>query len=175
MGSKLKKEEGKRGGKSLWEFVDFQKIGRPVAFESPEQMWSLACEYFTWCQSNPIIRHRVMSSNGEVIDGYEEKKRAMTMAGLCVHMNIGVSTWYDYKNKADFSEVTTLIDRIMTEQKFTGAASGEFNANIIARDLGLADVQKVDSNQTVTAQVDLKADVSVKTALDDFKSEFMDE
>ena len=34
----------------------------------------------------------------------------------------------------------------MFEQKFAGAAVGLFNANIIARDLGLADKQDITTN-----------------------------
>lgn len=159
-------------GRQLWELVDINRVGRPSAFESPEEMWDRASAYFKWCEDNPIKRHKVMSSMGEVVYGYEEKQRAMTYAGLFIHMNIGESTWYDYKKKPDFSGVVYAIDRVMFEQKFSGAASGEFNANIIARDLGLAD--KAEIEQSVTAAVDVKADVTVKSALDDFKSEFMD-
>ena len=38
-----------------------------------------------------------------------------------------------------FIEIIRAIDKIMFAQKFEGAASGAFNANIIARDLGLTD------------------------------------
>lgn len=41
-------------------------------------------------------------------------------------------------------QVTTRIDEIIYKQKFEGAAVGAFNANIIARDLGLADKKDVD-------------------------------
>lgn len=157
-------------GKRLWEFVDINRVGRPSAFESPEEMWERASVYFKWCEDNPIMRHKIMSSMGEVVCGYEEKQRAMTYAGLFIHMNIGESTWYDYKKKPEFSGVIYAIDRVMFEQKFSGAASGEFNANIIARDLGLAD--KAEIEQSVTAAVDVKADIGFKEAAEAFKREF---
>ena len=39
----------------------------------------------------------------------------------------------------EFSSVITRIRETIYQQKFEGAAVGAFNANIIARDLGLAD------------------------------------
>lgn len=175
MGSKLKEKEDEiSGGKNLWDFVDIERFGRPVVFENPKELWDAACKYFSWCQKNPIVKHKVVVADGEVTDSYEEKKRAMTFAGLFVHAGFCKGTWHNYKNKPDFLNVTSAIEKVMFEQKFSGAASGEFNANIIARDLGLADVQKAEIEQSVTASVDVKADVNVRTALDDFKSEFMD-
>lgn len=41
-------------------------------------------------------------------------------------------------------EVTTYVEEIIRTQKFEGAAVGAFNANIIARDLGLSDKKEID-------------------------------
>jgi hypothetical protein len=49
------------------------------------------------------------------------------------------------KNK-DFSEVIHAIEEIIRTQKFEGAAVGAFNANIIARDLGMVDKKDVTSD-----------------------------
>lgn len=126
----------------LWNVV---KIGRPAAFSSPQEMWDRAVEYFNWCKANVITEQKAFSFQGEITIAEVEHARAMTQAGLCAHLNIGVSTWHDYKSKPDYSEVIKAIELIMYEQKFTGAASGQFNANIIARDLGLQDATKVDN------------------------------
>ena len=42
-------------------------------------------------------------------------------------------------DEKDFSSVITRIEQTIYAQKFEGAAVGSFNANIIARDLGLKD------------------------------------
>lgn len=41
-------------------------------------------------------------------------------------------------------EVLSRIERVIETQQFEGACVGAFNANIIARKLGLADKQEVD-------------------------------
>ena len=127
--------------KRLWEVA---RLGCPPAFETPEDMWGKALEYFEWCDSNPIDETKLFSFQGEVTSGKAPHIRAMTQAGLCAFLNIGVSTWHDYKKKEEFSEVTSLIESVMYEQKFSGAAAGMLNANIIARDLGLVDKSSSD-------------------------------
>ena len=46
----------------------------------------------------------------------------------------------------DFSAVISMVEEIIETQQFEGAAVGAFNANIIARKLGLADKQDITSN-----------------------------
>jgi hypothetical protein len=53
----------------------------------------------------------------------------------------------DDDTSRDFSKVITRIRETIYEQKFTGAASGFLNPNIIARDLGLADKVHQDGAQ----------------------------
>lgn len=125
----------------LWEKV---RLGKPPSFESPDEMWDRALEYFKWCEDNPIPEGKVFNNQGEVLPAQIPHMRAMTQAGLCAFLNIGVSTWHDYKNKPQYSEVTSLIESVMFEQKFSGAASGMLNASIIARDLGLVDKSQQD-------------------------------
>lgn len=120
----------------LWEKV---KVGAPPAFSSPEEMWERAVEYFKWCEENAIEEHKAFSFQGEITKTELPRMRAMTQAGLCTFLSIGKSTWHDYCNKPEFSDVTSAINDVMYEQKFSGAAAGMLNANIIARDLGLAE------------------------------------
>lgn len=123
----------------LYELISFNESGRPPAFKSPEEMWQKAINYFEWCKVNSIDETKIFNNQGEIVTGSAPHMRAMTQAGLCAFLNIGVSTWHDYKKKAQYSEVTQAVEQIMYEQKFTGAAAGMLNANIIARDLGLAE------------------------------------
>lgn len=120
----------------LWE-VAKKGVGKPPAFNSPEEMKERAFEYFSWLKENQLHEQKPFSSQGEVIYGDVFKMRPATQQGLCVFLNIGVSTWHDYKKKDGYSEVISIIESVMYEQKFSGAAAGLLNANIIARDLGL--------------------------------------
>lgn len=129
----------------LWER---RKVGQPPAFSSPDEMWGRALEYFQYCKDNPPLEAKAFNYQGETTITPVPKMRAMTQAGLCVFLNIGVSTWHDYKNKPEYSEVTKAVEEIMFEQKFHGAAAGLLNQNIIARDLGLVDRQEVKHQLT---------------------------
>lgn len=78
------------------------------------------------------------------------KMRAYTWAGLENFLDMSDQGLSNYKTKPeykDFFGVITRIERIMYDQKFTGAAAGFLNPNIIARDLGLAD--KKETEKTV--------------------------
>ena len=134
----------------LWEHV---KVGAPPAFSNPDEMWARALEYFKWCEDNPIQEGKVFNNQGEILPASIPHMRAMTQAGLCAFLNIGVSTWHDYKKKPEFSEVTAIVESVMFEQKFSGAACGMLSANIIARDLGLVD----KSEKVVTLNDDFDA------------------
>lgn len=123
----------------LYDKITFNEEGRPRAFKTPSEMWDKALEYFQWCEENTIQEQKLFHNQGEVVTGNATHMRAMTQAGLCAFLNIGVSTWHDYKKKAEYSEVTAAVEQVMYEQKFSGAAAGMLNANIIARDLGLAE------------------------------------
>lgn len=136
----------------LWE-VAKRGRGKPPAFESPMQMLERAEEYFQWCKDNPLIETKLFNFQGEVITGQAPLMRAMTQDGLCVFLNIGVSTWHDYKKKDNYSEVTAYIESVMREQKFSGAAAGLLKENIIARDLGLKDSSDVTHKGSINATV----------------------
>lgn len=125
------------------------KHGRDKIFESPESLLNAANEYFKWVTDNPLYEKIIQS--GKEFD--VPKMRAMSISGLCIYLNIGVSTFYDYcdsenESYKDFSEVTTRIQEIIKTQKFEGASAGMLNSNIIAYDLGMKDKDKSDDKKT---------------------------
>ena len=68
--------------------------------------------------------------------------RAMTIAGLCMFLDIAQDTWINWrKSRTDLSEVITRAEAVIFQQKFSGAAADLLNPSIIARDLGLAEKQ----------------------------------
>lgn len=150
-------------GNRFWELRS--KHGRDKLFESPELMWEAACEYFQWVEDNPFYETKPMSvsignNQGSSVEMVEIPiKRPFTMQGICLYLNCGVSYFRNFKNEEraqseDFKSVIAKIEETIYNQKFSGAASGFFNANIIARDLGLAD--KVDQNQKLSGEVIFK-------------------
>jgi hypothetical protein len=118
--------------------------GRDAIFSDPDKMWEAAQEYFEWVEANPLKEQKVFNGKDGIVYADVTKMRAMTIAGFCVFLGITQETWNQYRKKEGFSEVTTRVDEIIRSQKFEGAAADLLNANIIARDLGLADKQQVD-------------------------------
>jgi len=134
-------------GNQFWKLRS--KHGRDKLFSTPELLWEACAEYFNWCDAHPWWKNEAVKSGdmaGEIIK--VPIARPYTLSGLCVYLGASASFWKDLKNNEnlseDFSAVITRVDEIMYTQKFEGAAVGAFNANIIARDLGLREKQDVD-------------------------------
>lgn len=113
--------------------------GRDPIFKSSEQLWNACCEYFEWVENNPLQEEKAVQYQGEFVKDTVNKMRAMTIAGLCIFLDIDTTTWENYREKKDFFRVTKKVDDIIYTQKFAGASADLLNANIIARDLGLKD------------------------------------
>lgn len=84
-----------------------------------------------------VVKFRGKASLAQV-----PKMRAMTIAGLCIFLDVNRTTWTEYGKRPGFSTVTTRVEEIIRDQKFTGAAANLLNPNIIARDLGLRDAHE---------------------------------
>lgn len=145
-------------GNRFWEARSSH--GRKPIWNNPNQMLEACIEYFEWVESNPLYDTKAVVVQNEVFNAPIPKMRAMTIDGLCLFLGIGKKTWNDYQHKSDFSQVVELVESTMYAQKFTGAASGLLNANIIARDLGLRDVSgvKLDAPQGVVFNLNYKGE-----------------
>ena len=110
--------------------------GRQPVFATPEALWDAAVEYFEWVTANPI---ETTFYRGKVFEKPVTINRPMTNKGLCIFLGIDSSAWQRYKAKEGFCTITTRVNDVIFTQKFEGAAVGLFEANLIARELGLAD------------------------------------
>jgi hypothetical protein len=133
-------------GNRFWEARSTH--GRAPIFASPEEMWAACLEYFDWVEANPLYEAKAFAYQGDVTLQSLPKMRAMTIAGLCIFLDISVRTWGDYREREDFIPVTTRVEEIIRTQKFQGAAADLLNPNIIARDLGLTDKSEVEQTTT---------------------------
>lgn len=130
------------------------KHGRDRIIQSHETLNEVANEYFTWCEDNPIIEVDYKSAGGELQKIELPHPRVFKkeeFARFC-----GVSEWRIINNlrpvSDDFNQVITRVEQIIRDQKYTYATVGMFNANIIARDLGLTDKREDNlsvSNDTI--------------------------
>lgn len=133
-------------GNRFWEMRSTH--GRTPKFETPEALWSACVEYFDWVEANPLYESKAFAYQGIVTVKEMPKMRAMTIASLCIFLDISVQNWHEHRAKEDFSEVTSRVDEIIRTQKFQGAAADLLNPNIIARDLGLTEKSEVDQTTT---------------------------
>lgn len=128
-------------GNRFWEVRSSH--GAKPRFETPEDLWSACQEYFAWNEANPLYEEKGFAFQGVVTKEKFAKLRAMTIEGLCQFIDVETKTWRDWRNnRQDLSLVVTRVDEIIRRQKFEGASADLLNANIIARDLGLADKQE---------------------------------
>lgn len=130
------------------------KHGRDRLFASADLLWEACCEYFQWVEDNPLFEMKPFAYQGVVIQEPVAKMRAMTMDGLCLFLDIEYETWRTWRNeKNDYSVVVSRADKVIRDQKFSGAAADLLNPNIIARDLGLTDKRESDDESQEAAPV----------------------
>lgn len=133
-------------GNKFWEISS--KHGRDKLFESPELLWEAACEYFKWCDENPLPEAKAFAFQGVITIATLDKMRAYTLDGLCLYLDCSPNYFRQFKSaeridKAVFVTVIEKIERTIYNQKFVGAAAELLSSNIIARDLGLVDKTQV--------------------------------
>lgn len=126
-------------GNRFWELRS--KHGRDKLFSTPELLWEAACEYFKWCQDNPLYEAKAFAYKGSVKVKNMPKMRAMTLSGLCFYLSCNEAYFRQFNTEGNkgFSTVIEEIEKTIYNQKFQGAAADLLNANIIARDLGLSE------------------------------------
>ena len=120
--------------------------GRDRLFASSESLWEACTEYFEWVEANPLLEMKPFAYQGVVVQEPVAKMRAMTLGGLCIFLDIDDVTWRRWREVDDFCTIVSRVEKIIYEQKFTGAAADLLNPSIIARDLGLADKQDLTSS-----------------------------
>lgn len=135
-------------GNRFWEARSTH--GRKPIFASPNDLWVACTEYFVWVEDNPLWESRPFAFQGIITQEPVAKMRAMTISGLCLFLDISDECWNLYRNREDFVGVCKQAEKIIYNQKFSGAAADLLNANIIARDLGLRDAKDIIGTMTIT-------------------------
>jgi len=159
--------------------------GRDALFASADLLWEAACQYFEWCDKNPLIEVEQVKSPGKGV--YDKKKeawvfppalvelpkmRAWTLKALCIYLGCNAGYFNNFKGRLkksrpkdmEFLEVITRIEDTIYVQKFEGAAAGFLKENLISRELGLVDKQQVDANVNGKVAFNGKVEVTVKSS-----------
>ena len=117
-------------------------VGAPQLYESPELLRLACLEYFEWIEVNPLVSTKVGFSYGEAVKTEITHVRAMTKGGLAAFLGITHETLIEWKKtRPDLKPVIDWAENYIWNQKFEAAGAGLLNANIISRELGLADKQ----------------------------------
>lgn len=120
------------------------KHGLDGKFKTPEEILENFEQYVQWAEENPLIE--VDFRGKDATEVRLPKKRLLTKEGFA--LACGFCSWGNlsvYKQKSEgFAKVFTRIEQAIYTSKLEGAASGLFNHNIIARDLGLMNQEQVN-------------------------------
>ena len=129
-------------GNQFWKLRS--KHGRDKIFTSPDILWEACMEYFEATSQRKWVRKDWVGKDANEVE--RETETPFTLTGLFVFLDIVKQTWANYREKEGFLDVIARVEQIMYTQKFEGASVGAFNANIIARDLGLKEQTDVNLN-----------------------------
>lgn len=125
---------------NYWQFRN--KHGRDFKY-TPEALWDEAVKYFEWMSQRVWNKKEAIKSGdlaGTIMD--VPTQTPMSIESFCLFADIDDNTFLRYEKAEgyqDFWDVTTRIRKVIESQQLEGATVGAYNANIIARKLGLAD------------------------------------
>ncbi len=115
--------------------------------ETPEKMWELFCEYVEYERKNPMYKREYVGKDGDQVE--TPLQVPITFEGFeCYLADKGVINDlgdYSANKNGQYNEFSTIITRIRTNcfvQNYKGAAVGLFNANLVAKKIGL--ISKVE-------------------------------
>lgn len=141
-------------GNQFWKLRS--KHGRDKLFATPELLWDAACEYFQWCDENPWYKTDFKGKDADEVQ--IPTSRPYTVTGLCLYLDCNSLYFRDFEKglagkedqqSKDFSQIVTRIKETIETQQFEGAIVGAYNANIIARKLGLSDKSEVEQKRVI--------------------------
>ena len=175
-------------GNQFWKLRS--EHGREKLFATPDLLWDAACQYFNWCDGHPWYKVQpARSSQPDYYKEGEEPKRPeklikipqvipYTLSGLTLFLDASERYWTNFRSEThkklkdnpldklsnDFMQVIERVETIIKTQKLTGAAVGAFNANIISRELGMADrveARQVDKEGNDVPPANLPATIQI--------------
>lgn len=145
-------------GNQFWKLID--EPGRKKLFKSPQDFLDKAYKYFEWADANPWYKNEAIK--GGELAGTIIKipiQRPYSLKALCLFIGITENTFRNYEkndNYKVFFSVFSHIRDIIENNQMEGATVGTYNANIIARILGLVDKHE-EVKDTLKIQIENKS------------------
>lgn len=137
------------------------RIGRPPLFETAEDLWKKALEYFEYCEAHPMkvdVRSKMRRGKDDTAEQAQATvSRPYTLDGLCLYCNI-LMPWATFKqhcnrraDKEEFGIVISACEAAVRDQQVTGAMIGVYSERLTARLNGIVDKQEMDVNHRQTS------------------------
>lgn len=122
------------------------------SFTTAEGLWQKACNFFMWCDLNPIEINRTLASGKGAGTPVKTKQiRPYTIKGLCIHLGIDEEYLKDLcetKDKSDlYYIVASRIKYVIYVQNQEMAMIGEFNPIFTSKVLAM------DRNETPNKKI----------------------
>lgn len=111
--------------------------------DNPDELVEAACQYFKWVTEHPLKESMLFHYKGAVRAHDRNLLRPFTITGLCTFIGVDQTRYREWAKEDKFKEAVAFINDVIYTQKFEGAAAGLLNANIISRDLGLAEKREL--------------------------------
>lgn len=141
-----------RAKKTSKKTVEKNPVGRPKIFKTPEDLYKEYLLYKEKTLNTPLLKQDFVGKDAIEVD--RKFTKPLTWRGFEAFMfNKGLLVNIDkYRRNfdnayEDFVGIIHAIGSDMFDQKFSGAACGIYQQNIIARELGLSDNQEVTNIQ----------------------------
>lgn len=157
-----------KAGNNIW--MQRSDMTTNQIFTDPEAMAEAFVRYTEHLENNPLQAHKIMVVGQEIKEKGEQKMIPITWAGFAVYCGAHRKFFYNFRTRcgAAFLDIIEMIDDVMFCQKFSGAAAGFFNANLISRELGLVDKHQ-NKNLNINASVTVSKEEAknISDALED--------
>lgn len=127
-------------------------MAAPFKF-TPDEFEAAWNDYFQWCDENPWMKNEAVKSGdsaGMIIQ--IPTARPYSEIGFCAYHGLGehyinqLGKRLEDASNDEEEKLSYILTRARAKcraQKFEGATVGAFNANIIARDLGMVDKKDI--------------------------------
>lgn len=112
-----------------------------------------AQKYFEWAVANPITKTEAIKGGnmaGQLVQ--IEVPRPWTLQALLAWMNISTKQWHKYRSDMEYIEfhnVCDFIENCIRTQKMEHAMVGNYNANVVMRDIGVSENKTVETKSSV--------------------------
>lgn len=137
-------------GNQFWKLRS--KHGRDKIFRTPGILLEACYEYFEYQSGQKWEKTDFKGKEVEMVK--IPTASPFTLTGLCIFLGVNTKYFAQFESGLDlrtedgigFSNVITHVRETIYTQKLEGAAVGAYNANIISRELGLADKKEHSGN-----------------------------